>query len=231
MLVSDDLILKQVLAKFGNMIMVFILHSVPKEHCKIPPFLRWKNLLIVSAEFLYQMMRLRPPLSLLLSIPYFESFESTPLSFVPPEVLDTSLLPEFPLPLNRFGITYERRFGPHASALAPSVSTPAPAPPVSAHLPIAIHKSKCSTLNDHLIYNCLTIVCLPPILLLFLLFHLSLSQRLFRKLSHPERRQAILDEMSALDSNRTWELSHPDVCKLKVFVWLETITSGRVGGI
>lgn len=100
------------------------------------------------------MMRLRPPLSLVLSIPYFESFESTPLSFVPPEVLDMFLLPEFPLPLNRFGITYERRFGPHASALALSVSTPAPAPPVSAHFPIAIHKIKCSTLNDHLIYNC-----------------------------------------------------------------------------
>jgi len=138
------------------MIMVFILHSIPKEHGKIPPFLRWKNLSIVSAEFLYQMMRLRPPRSLVLSIPYFESFESTPLSFFPPEVLDTSLLPEFPLPLNQFGITYERRFGPHASSLAPSVSTPAPAPapPVSAHLPIAIHKSKCSTLNDHLICNC-----------------------------------------------------------------------------
>lgn len=84
-------------AKFGNMIMVFILHRVPKEHGIIPPFLRWKNLSVVSAEFLYQMMRLWPPLSLVLSIPYFESFESTPLSFVPPEVLDTSLLPEFPL--------------------------------------------------------------------------------------------------------------------------------------
>lgn len=43
MLVSDDLILKQVLVKFGNMIMVFILHSVPKEHGKIPPFLGGKT--------------------------------------------------------------------------------------------------------------------------------------------------------------------------------------------
>lgn len=211
-------------AKFGNMIMVFILHRVPKEHGIIPPFLRWKNLSVVSAEFLYQMMRLWPPLSLVLSIPYFESFESTPLSFVPPEVLDTSLLPEFPLPLNQFGIAYVRRFGQHASALAPSVSTPAP--PVSAHFPIAIHKSKCSTLNDHLIYNCV----LPLFVSHLLCFRFCSFICLYAK-GFSGWRQAILDDMSALDSNRTWELSHPDVCKLLVFVWLETITSGRVGRI
>ncbi|PNX58744.1 hypothetical protein L195_g051067, partial [Trifolium pratense] len=93
-----------------------------------------------------------PDLDQVLPIPYFENVESTPLSFVSPEVLDTSSSIESPPPFNRYGITYEKRVKPHDSAPAPSVSIPALAP----DLPIVIRKGNRSTCNPQHIYNFLS---------------------------------------------------------------------------
>jgi hypothetical protein len=143
-----------------------------------------------------------------LPIPYFDYVESTHISSVPPVVPDTTSSTDSPPPLNRYGITYERRFGPHASVPAPSVSTPAPDPPASPDLPIAIRKGNRSTRNPYPIYNFLSYHRLSPTYCAFVsaLSSVSIPKTIQEALSHPGWRQAILDEMSALESNHTWEL-------------------------
>ena len=143
-----------------------------------------------------------------LPIPYFDYVESTPLSSVPPTVLDTTSSIDSPPPLNRYDITYERRFGPHASVPSPSVSTPAPDPPASPYLPIVIRKGNRSTRNPYPIYNFLSYHRLSPTHCAFVsaLSSVSIPKTIQEALSHPGWRQAIFDEMSALESNHTWEL-------------------------
>ncbi|KAK2418425.1 putative mitochondrial protein [Trifolium repens] len=145
-----------------------------------------------------------PDLDQVLPVPYFEYIESTPLSSVSPEVPDTSSSIESPPPFNRYGITYERRDKPHDSAPAPSVNIPAPAPDV----PIVIRKGNRSTRNPHPIYNFLSYHRLSPTYCAFVsaLSSVSIPKTIQEALSHPGWRQAIIDEMSALDSNGTWEL-------------------------
>ncbi|RVW53002.1 Retrovirus-related Pol polyprotein from transposon RE1 [Vitis vinifera] len=96
---------------------------------------------------------------------------------------------------------------PADSLPIPSAS-PAPALPSPNDLPIAVRKGTRSTRNPHPIYNFLSIIdYLHPILLLFLLYPLFLFHRSTHEaLSHPGWRQAMVDEMTALHSNDTWDL-------------------------
>ncbi|PNY13664.1 receptor-like protein kinase [Trifolium pratense] len=135
---------------------------------------------------------------------FYTSGDSTPLSSVSPEVLDKSSSIQSPPPVNRYEITYERRVKPQDSAPAPSVSIPAPTP----DLPIVIRKGNRSTRNPHPIYNFLSYHRLSPTYCAFVsaLSSVSIPKTIQEALSHPGWKHAILDEMSALDSNGTWEL-------------------------
>jgi hypothetical protein len=75
-------------------------------------------------------------------------------------------------------------------------------------LPIAIRKGNRSTRNPYPIYNFLSYHRLSPTYCAFVsaLSSVSIPKTIQEALSHPGWRQAILDEMSALESNHTWEL-------------------------
>ena len=89
----------------------------------------------------------------------------------------------------------------------PSAS-PVPALPHSANLPIALRKGNRSTCNPHLIYNFLSHHRLssPYSAFVSAISSVSLPKSTPEALSHPGWRQAMVDEMTALHSNGTWDL-------------------------
>ncbi|RVX14428.1 Retrovirus-related Pol polyprotein from transposon RE1 [Vitis vinifera] len=110
--------------------------------------------------------------------PFFSTSESLPISKVPVDSL--------PIP---------------SASLAPVL-------PSSADLPIALWKDNRSTRNPHPIYNFLSYHRLssPYSAFVSTISSVSLSKSTPEALSHPGWRQAMVDEMTALHSNGTWDL-------------------------
>lgn len=187
------------------------------------------------------------------SIPYFESTDSTkePLSTalpLPPlsislESVTTEAPPAAP-PLQ----TYHRRQRPSvvhipAPVSAPEAipdSQPAPSPvsdpilPPEPDLPIAIRKGIRSTRNPSPHYIALSYHRLSPLhyTCLASLSSISIPKSADEALSHPEWRQAMIDEMCALQSSGTWELVPLPSGKSVVGCrWLYTVKVGPDGKI
>jgi hypothetical protein len=152
-------------------------------------------------------------------IPLFEPSIST---HNPPE---SQGKPEF----HRYGIVYERRHveapkltpidssdsAPQTIAIDSSdsdtvpISSPVEVPvEPSDDLPIALHKGKRSTANPYPVYNFLSYHRLSPSYVAFVsaLSSVSIPKTVHEALSHPGWKQAMIDEMIALESNQTWEL-------------------------
>ncbi|RVW76761.1 Retrovirus-related Pol polyprotein from transposon RE2 [Vitis vinifera] len=96
---------------------------------------------------------------------------------------------------------------PADSLPIPSASPTLPLPP-SADLPIALRKGNRSTRNPHLIYNFLSYHRLssPYSAFVSVISSVSLPKSTPQALSHLGWRQAMVDEMTALHSNGTWDL-------------------------
>ncbi|RVX14655.1 Retrovirus-related Pol polyprotein from transposon RE1 [Vitis vinifera] len=96
---------------------------------------------------------------------------------------------------------------PADSLPIPSAS-PAPALPSPNDLPIAVRKGTRSTRNPHPIYNFLSYHRLssPYSAFVSAISSVSLPKSTHEALSHPGWRQAMVDEMTALHSNGTWDL-------------------------
>jgi transposase InsO family protein len=183
--------------------------------------------------------------SQVMPIPLFEPFVSTQN---PPQSQGND---EF----RRYGITYERRHveapetapidsnnsSPKTPATNSSdsdivpVSSPAAVPlerPID--LPIALRKDKRSTANPHPIYNFLSYHRLSPSYLAFVsaLSTVSIPKTLHEALSHPGWKQAMIDEMIALESNQTWELVPPPLGKSIVGCrWVFNVKVGPDGQV
>jgi hypothetical protein len=86
-------------------------------------------------------------------------------------------------------------------------------PNPSIDLPIALHKGKRFTTNRHPIYNCLSYHCLSPsnyYAFVSTISAISIPKTTKEAVSHPGWRQAMIDEMTALESTSTWKLvPHP----------------------
>jgi len=92
------------------------------------------------------------------------------------------------------------------------ISSPVVVPPEpSNYLPIALHKGKRSTANPHPIYNFLSYHQLSFSYFAFVsaLSSVSIPMTVHEALSHQGWKQAMTDEMVALESNHTWELVPP----------------------
>ena len=89
----------------------------------------------------------------------------------------------------------------------PSAS-PAPALPPSAYLPIALRKGNRPTRDPHPIYNFLSYHRLssPYSAFVSTISFVSLPKSTPEALFHPGWRQTMVDEMTALHSNDTWDL-------------------------
>ncbi|RVW96834.1 Retrovirus-related Pol polyprotein from transposon TNT 1-94 [Vitis vinifera] len=145
--------------------------------------------------------------------PFFSTSESLPVSEVLPLpiISPPDVVPSRPLQV------YHRR---HRVAVPPSLvevpvdSLPipsaslAPTLPPSADLPIALRKGNRSTRNPHPIYNFLSYhrLSLPYSAFVSTTSSVSLPKSTPEALSHPGWRQAMVDEMTALHSNDTWDL-------------------------
>ncbi|KAK2380773.1 putative mitochondrial protein [Trifolium repens] len=149
-------------------------------------------------------------------------FEPSIATHNPPE---SQGKPEF----HRYGIVYERRHveapkitpidssdsAPQTIAIDSSdsdtvpISSPVEVPvEPSDDLPIALHKGKRSTANPYPVYNFLSYHRLSPSYVAFVsaLSSVSIPKTVHEALSHPRWKQAMIDEMIALESNQTWEL-------------------------
>jgi hypothetical protein len=156
--------------------------------------------------------------------------------------------PVLPVPLidssRRFGIVYERR-RPDTSEPPPTVETrdsapPPTSPPVAVlpnspdDQPIALRKGNRSTLNPHPIYNFLSYHRLSPSYCAFVsaLSSVTIPKTVQEALSHPGWRQAMLDEMAALEANHTWTLLPRPPGKSTVGCrWVFTIKVGPDGQV
>ena len=120
-------------------------------------------------------------------------------------------------------ITYQRRPRPApledavpnqaGDSFPAPVDLPAPDPPEpSPDLPIALRKGTRSTCNPYPIYNFLSYHRISPSHCAFVsaISSVSIPKTVQEALSHPGWRQAMIDEMTALESNSTWTLvPHP----------------------
>ena len=146
--------------------------------------------------------------------PFFSTTsESLPVSEVLPLpiISPPDAVPSRPLQV------YHRR---HRVAVPPSLAevpadslpipsaSPAPALPSPNDLPIAVRKGTRSTRNPHPIYNFLSYHRLssPYSAFVSAISSVSLPKSTHEALSHPGWRQAMVDEMTALHSNGTWDL-------------------------
>ncbi|RVW82042.1 Retrovirus-related Pol polyprotein from transposon RE2 [Vitis vinifera] len=96
---------------------------------------------------------------------------------------------------------------PNDSPPVPPIS-PTPALSSTDHLPIALRKGNRSTRNPHPIYNFFSYHRLSSSYSVFVstLSSVSLPKSTNEALSHPGWQQAMVDEMTALHSNGTWDL-------------------------
>ena len=142
-----------------------------------------------------------------LPIPYI-AFPSSSVS-VPQSTTNTTLLvnnslvpftgdPDVPAVIPEIPVTA----GPVPDSSNATVLSPAD------QFPIAIRKGMRSTRNPHPIYNFLSYHRLYPSYYAFVstLSSVSVPCNVHEALSHPGWRQAMVEEMSALHHNHTWEL-------------------------
>ncbi|RVW56704.1 Retrovirus-related Pol polyprotein from transposon RE1 [Vitis vinifera] len=146
--------------------------------------------------------------------PFFSFSESLPIS----EVLSLPYISPPSDALSRSLQVYHRRHRvvapPLSSTEVPDDSPPvppiSPTPALSSayHLPIVLRKGNRSTRNPHPIYNFLSYHRLSSSYSAFVstLSSVSLPKSTSAALSHPEWRQAMVDEMAVLHSNGTWDL-------------------------
>ena len=178
--------------------------------------------------------------------PFFDTSatsDSTPSQVMPlPPFADPS--PQDDGPLRRYGISSERRvpvtpeiiptLDPPDSTPAPIASPTAVQPDTSADLPIALRKGRRSTLNPHPIYNFLSYHRLSSSHCAFVsaLSSVTIPKNVQEALSHPGWRQAMIDEMTALESNHTWTLVSPPTGKSVVGCrWVFTVKVGPNGQV
>ncbi|KAJ9689323.1 hypothetical protein PVL29_014817 [Vitis rotundifolia] len=122
---------------------------------------------------------------------------------------------------------------PDDSPLVPPIS-PTPALSSTDHLPIAFRKGNRSTRNPHPIYNFLSYHRLSSSYSAFVstLSSVSLPKSTSEALSHPGWRQAMVDEMTALHSNGTWDLvSLPPGKSIVGCRWVYTVKVGPDGQV
>ncbi|RVW11935.1 Retrovirus-related Pol polyprotein from transposon RE1 [Vitis vinifera] len=114
------------------------------------------------------------------------------------------------------------------------LASPAPALPPSADLPIALRKGNRSTRNPHPIYNFLSYHRLssPYSAFVSTISFVSLPKSTLEALFHPGWRQAMVDEMTALHSNDTWDLVVLPSSKSTVGCrWVYTVKVGPDGQV
>ncbi|RVW96741.1 Retrovirus-related Pol polyprotein from transposon TNT 1-94 [Vitis vinifera] len=153
--------------------------------------------------------------------PFFSSSKSLPIFEVLPLPYISPLTNAFSRPLQVYHRRHRAIAPPLSSTEAPDDSPPVPliSPTLALsstnHLPIALQKGNRSTRNPHPIYNFLSYHRLSSFYSVFVstLSFVSLPKSTSETLSHPEWRQAMVDEMAALHSNGTWDLvSLPPDC-------------------
>ncbi|RVX07639.1 Retrovirus-related Pol polyprotein from transposon TNT 1-94 [Vitis vinifera] len=171
--------------------------------------------------------------------PFFSTSESLPVSEVLPLpiISPPDAVPSHPLQV------YHRR---HRVAAPPSLvevpadslpiplASPTSALPPSADLPIALRKGNRSTRNPHPIYNFLSYHRLssPYSAFVSAISSVSLPKSTLEALSHPGWRQVMVDEMTALHSNGTWDLVVLPSGKSTVGCrWVYTVKVGPDGQI
>ena len=115
--------------------------------------------------------------------------------------------------------------------MAPSSTTLILSSPTD--LPITIQKGTCSSTNPHPIYNFLTYHRLssPYSAFISTLSSVSLPKTVHEALSHPDWKQAMVEEMAALHSTGTQDLvtlpgKSPVGCR-----WVYTVKIGTNGGV
>ncbi|RZB42128.1 Retrovirus-related Pol polyprotein from transposon RE2 [Glycine soja] len=122
----------------------------------------------------------------------------------------------------------------HSSSINPQAMDPASSPSSDSDWPIAIRKGTRSTRNPHPIYNFLSYHRLSPSYSSFV-FSLSshfVPSNTHEALSHPGWRQAMIDEMQALEHNGTWELvSLPPGKKTVGCRWVYAVKVGPNGEV
>ncbi|RVX02272.1 Retrovirus-related Pol polyprotein from transposon TNT 1-94 [Vitis vinifera] len=146
--------------------------------------------------------------------PFFSSFESLPISKVLPLPHISPLLDALSRPFQVYHRRHRAVAPPLSSAEVPDDSPPvppiSPTPTLSStdHLSIVLRKDNRSTRNPHPIYNFLSYHRLSSSYSAFIstLSSVSLPKITNEALSHPGWRQAMVDEMTALHSNGTWDL-------------------------
>ena len=115
-------------------------------------------------------------------------------------------------PLQVYHRRYRVAVPPFAEVPADSLPLPSASPasalPPSTDLPIALQKRNRSTRNPHLIYNFLSYYRLssPYFTFVSTISSVSLSKSTPEALSHLGWRRVMVDEMTALHSNGTWDL-------------------------
>ena len=112
------------------------------------------------------------------------------------------------------------------------LASPASALPPSADLPIALRKGNRLTRNPHPIYNFLSYHRLssPYSAFVSTISFVSLPKSTLEALFHPGWRQAMVDEMTALHSNDTWDLVVLPSSKSTVGCrWVYTVKVGPDG--
>lgn len=120
-----------------------------------------------------------------------------------------------------------------SSTVPVSSSTPDP-PETSDDLPIALRKGIRLSRNPHPIYNFLSYHRLSPSHYTFVsaLSSITIPKTLQEALSHSGWRQAMIDEMTALESNQTWTLvPSPPGKSIVGCRWVYTVKIGPDGSI
>jgi hypothetical protein len=123
---------------------------------------------------------------------------------------------------------------PSDSSPAPISSSTSDPPTLSDDLPVTLRKGTRSTRNPHPIYNFLSHHRLSPTHCTFIssLSSVTIPKSPQEALSHPGWRQAMIDEMTALESNQTWTLVPPPSGKSIVGCrWVYTVKVGPDGRI
>ena len=120
----------------------------------------------------------------------------------------------------------------YSSPMEPSSTMPILPSPVD--LPIAIRKGTRSSCNPHPIYNFLTYHHLssPYSAFVSTLSYVSVPKTVHEALSHPDWKQAMVEEMVALHSSGTWDLVTLPVGKTHVGCrWVYTVKIGPDGQV
>ena len=157
---------------------------------------------------------------------------SLPLIYPVPDTSPVPLAtPPRPLQVYIRHLRTDTRPSTHSSPMAPSSTMPVS--PSPADLPIAIRKGTRSSHNPHPIYNFLTYHRLSSSYIVFVstLSFVYVPKTMHEALSHPDWKQAMVEEMTALHSNGTWDLVTLPVGKTLVGCrWVYTVKIGPMVG-